>query len=64
MTAADLEGTAVHASPSMEVHFGASTSFLEAGKALVARFTLNKRQVITFLILCRQLDLIHRGEKR
>ncbi|KAG7418719.1 ATP-dependent DNA helicase PIF1 [Fusarium oxysporum f. sp. raphani] len=48
----------------MEVHFGASTSFLEAGKALVARFTLNKRQAIAFLILCRQLDLIHRGEKR
>jgi L-fucose isomerase-like protein len=43
MTAADLEGMAVHASPSMEVHFGALTSFLEAGKALVARFTLNKR---------------------
>ncbi|KAK2684708.1 hypothetical protein QWA68_016710 [Fusarium oxysporum] len=64
MTAADLEGTAVHASPSMEVHFGASASFLEAGKVLVARFTLNKRQVIAFLILCRQLDLIHHREKR
>jgi hypothetical protein len=64
MTAADLEGTAVYASLSIEVHFGVLTSFLEAGKALIARFILNKRQAITFLILCRQLDLIHSREKR
>ncbi|KJZ69894.1 hypothetical protein HIM_10727 [Hirsutella minnesotensis 3608] len=63
MTAADLEETAAEASAGMEVRFGASTSFLEAGKALVARFTLNKKQAIAFLIMCRQLDLVRRSEK-
>ncbi|KAL6411732.1 hypothetical protein AUP68_04106 [Ilyonectria robusta] len=61
MTAADLEetaGEAGEAGPRMEVDFGASTSFLEAGKAVAARFTLNKRQTIAFLIICRQLDSI------
>ncbi|KAH6961862.1 hypothetical protein BKA56DRAFT_185743 [Ilyonectria sp. MPI-CAGE-AT-0026] len=61
MTAADLEetaGEAGEAGPGMEVDFGASTSFLEAGKAVAARFTLNKRQTIAFLIICRQLDSI------
>ncbi|KAM4064172.1 ATP-dependent DNA helicase PIF1 [Hirsutella rhossiliensis] len=43
MTAADLEET-VEASAGMEIRLGASTSFIEAGKALVARFTLNKKQ--------------------
>ncbi|XP_044714650.1 PIF1-like helicase domain-containing protein [Hirsutella rhossiliensis] len=62
MTAADLEET-VEASAGMEIRLGASTSFIEAGKALVARFTLNKKQAIAFLIICRQLDLIRRGEK-
>ncbi|XP_044717363.1 AAA domain-containing protein [Hirsutella rhossiliensis] len=51
------------ASAGMEIRFGASTSFLEAGKALAARLTLNKKQAIAFLIICRQLDLIRRGEK-
>ncbi|EEU34872.1 uncharacterized protein NECHADRAFT_102243 [Fusarium vanettenii 77-13-4] len=61
MTAVDLEetaGEAGEAGPRMEVDFGASTSFLEAGKAVAARFTLNKRQTIAFLIICRQLDSI------
>ncbi|KAF9765437.1 hypothetical protein IL306_002276, partial [Fusarium sp. DS 682] len=59
MTAADLEEeTAGETGPGMEVDFGASTSFLGAGKALAARFTLNKRQTIAFLIICRQLDSI------
>ncbi|KAF4448962.1 ATP-dependent DNA helicase PIF1, partial [Fusarium albosuccineum] len=58
MTAADLEETADEGGPRMGVDFGASTSFLEAGKALAARFTLNKRQTIAFLIVCRQLDSI------
>ncbi|XP_044717360.1 PIF1-like helicase domain-containing protein [Hirsutella rhossiliensis] len=62
MTAADLEET-VEASAGMEIRLGASTSFIEAGKALVARFTLNKKQAIAFLIICRQLDLIRRREK-
>lgn len=70
MTAADLEETADEAGeagPGMEVDFGASTSFLEAGKAVAARFTLNKRQTIAFLIICRQLDSIQcsgRGDVR
>ncbi|KAJ4182051.1 hypothetical protein NW759_17757 [Fusarium solani] len=66
MTAADLEETAGEAGeggPRMEVDFGASTSFLEAGKALAARFTLNKRQTIAFLIVCRQLDSIQCSDR-
>ncbi|KAJ3455199.1 hypothetical protein MRS44_013799 [Fusarium solani] len=62
MTAADLEETVDDADPRVEVQFGPSTSFLEAGKDLVARLTLNKRQAIAFLIICGQLDLIKRGE--
>ncbi|KAM4066924.1 PIF1-like helicase [Hirsutella rhossiliensis] len=63
MTAAELEEGVAGASAGMEIRFGASTSFLEAGKALAARLTLNKKQAIAFLIICRQLDLIRRGEK-
>ncbi|EXM13396.1 hypothetical protein FOTG_18153 [Fusarium oxysporum f. sp. vasinfectum 25433] len=63
MTAADLEETAAEAGPRMEVDFGASTSFLEAGKALAARFTLNRRQTIAFLIICRQLDSIQCSDR-
>ncbi|KAF9770151.1 hypothetical protein IL306_012331, partial [Fusarium sp. DS 682] len=63
MTMADSEEMAGDADPSVQVHFGPSTSFLEAGKDLVTRLTLNKRQAIAFLIICRQLDMIHRGEK-
>ncbi|KAM4055575.1 PIF1-like helicase [Hirsutella rhossiliensis] len=44
MTAADLEETVEEASAGMEIRLGTSTSFIEAGKALVARFTLNKKQ--------------------
>ncbi|XP_044724054.1 ATP-dependent DNA helicase PIF1 [Hirsutella rhossiliensis] len=63
MTAAELEEGVAGASAGMEIRFGASTSFLEAGKALAARLTLNKKQAIAFLIICRQLDLIRRGRK-
>ncbi|PNP59973.1 hypothetical protein FNYG_14697 [Fusarium nygamai] len=63
MTEADLEETAGEGGPRMEVDFGASTSFLEAGKALAARFTLNKRQTIAFLIICRQLDSIQCSDR-
>ncbi|KJZ69885.1 hypothetical protein HIM_10718 [Hirsutella minnesotensis 3608] len=63
MTAADLEETVGDAEPSVEVRLGPSTTFLETGKELVARLTLNQKQAIAFLILCRQLDLIHRGGK-
>ncbi|KJZ69284.1 hypothetical protein HIM_11320 [Hirsutella minnesotensis 3608] len=63
MTAADLEETVGDAEPSVEVRLGPSTTFLETGKELVARLTLNQKQAIAFLILCRQLDLIHCGGK-
>ncbi|KJZ69185.1 hypothetical protein HIM_11418 [Hirsutella minnesotensis 3608] len=63
MTAADLEGTVGDAEPSVEVRLGPSTTFLETSKDLVARLTLNQKQAIALLILCRQLDLIHRGEQ-
>ncbi|KJZ68516.1 hypothetical protein HIM_12092 [Hirsutella minnesotensis 3608] len=63
MTAADLEGTVGDAEPSVEVRLGPSATFLETGKDLVARLTLNQKQAIALLILCRQLDLIHRGEQ-
>ncbi|KJZ71586.1 hypothetical protein HIM_09055 [Hirsutella minnesotensis 3608] len=62
MTAADVEETVAEASAGMEMRFGASTSFLEAGKDLAARFTLNRKQAIAFLIICRQLDLIRCGD--
>ncbi|KJZ69967.1 hypothetical protein HIM_10638 [Hirsutella minnesotensis 3608] len=62
MTAADVEETVAEASAGMEMLFGASTSFLEAGKDLAARFTLNRKQAMAFLIICRQLDLIRRSD--
>ncbi|KAH7248237.1 hypothetical protein B0J15DRAFT_468262 [Fusarium solani] len=62
MTAADLEEMVDDADPRVKVRFGPSTSFLEASKDLVARLTLNKRQAIAFLIICRQLDLINHVE--
>ncbi|KJZ68709.1 hypothetical protein HIM_11900 [Hirsutella minnesotensis 3608] len=62
MAAADAEETVAEASAGMEMRFGASTSFLETGKDLAARFTLNRKQAIAFLIICRQLDLIRRSD--
>ncbi|KAM4061356.1 PIF1-like helicase [Hirsutella rhossiliensis] len=46
----------------MDVQFGPSTSFLAAGKVLATRLTLNKRQSIAFLIICRQLDLMQQTD--
>ncbi|KAJ6437985.1 hypothetical protein O9K51_09407 [Purpureocillium lavendulum] len=63
MTEADLEETASSGVPSVEVQFGPSTSFLAVGKDIVARLTLNKKQAVALLIICRQLDSIHRGER-
>ncbi|EFZ03310.2 PIF1 protein [Metarhizium robertsii ARSEF 23] len=62
MTGADLERVG-EAGPGVEVDFGISTSFLETGKTLAARFKLNKRQTIALLIICRQLDLIQCSAK-
>ncbi|KAM4055437.1 PIF1-like helicase [Hirsutella rhossiliensis] len=47
----------------MDVQFGPSTSFLAAGKVLATRLTLNKRQSIAFLIICRQLDLMQQTDR-
>ncbi|KJK73429.1 hypothetical protein H634G_11356, partial [Metarhizium anisopliae BRIP 53293] len=63
MPGADLEERVGEAGPGVEVNFGISTSFLETGKALAARFKLNKRQTIALLIICRQLDLIQCSAK-
>ncbi|KJK73445.1 hypothetical protein H634G_11327 [Metarhizium anisopliae BRIP 53293] len=63
MPRADLEERVGEAGPGVEVNFGISTSFLETGKALAARFKLNKRQTIALLIICRQLDLIQCSAK-
>ncbi|KJZ69317.1 hypothetical protein HIM_11295 [Hirsutella minnesotensis 3608] len=51
------------ADASMEVCFGPPTSFVHVGKGLAARLTLNKKQRIAFLIVCRQLDLLGQNGK-
>ncbi|KJZ74451.1 hypothetical protein HIM_06047 [Hirsutella minnesotensis 3608] len=55
----ELQG---HADAEMQVQLGRSTFFLAAGKEWARRLTLNERQSIAFLILCRQLDLIRAGK--
>ncbi|KJZ68887.1 hypothetical protein HIM_11720 [Hirsutella minnesotensis 3608] len=64
MTTADSGESAGGTDVGMQVQLGPSTSFLAAGKELARRLTLNKRQSIAFLIVCRQLDLMRRGESR
>ncbi|KAJ3455084.1 hypothetical protein MRS44_013684 [Fusarium solani] len=44
--------------PSARVAFGPSTTFLHAGREIARRFTLNERQEIAFLLVCRHLDTI------
>ncbi|KAM4063484.1 PIF1-like helicase [Hirsutella rhossiliensis] len=56
MTGAAAEETAGNAQAGMEIRLGPSTSFLEAGKGLRTRLTLNKKQAIAFSIICRHLD--------
>ncbi|KAM4056410.1 PIF1-like helicase [Hirsutella rhossiliensis] len=62
MTRAEAEETAGNAGAGMEVRLGPSTSFLEAGKGLTTRLTLNKKQAIAFSILCRHLDSMRQGD--
>ncbi|KAM4054520.1 PIF1-like helicase [Hirsutella rhossiliensis] len=62
ITMADSDETAIDAGAGMDVQFGPSTSFLAAGKVLATRLTLNKRQSIAFLIICRQLDLMQQTD--
>ncbi|KJZ69562.1 hypothetical protein HIM_11055 [Hirsutella minnesotensis 3608] len=63
LTQSDAGGPTRQADAGMSVRLGPSTSFVHAGKALAARLTLNKRQAIAFLILCRRLDLLRQGDE-
>ncbi|KAJ6437551.1 helix-loop-helix DNA-binding domain-containing protein [Purpureocillium lavendulum] len=57
MTHADVDETPGETGvASVDVRFGPSTSFVEAGKDLAARLTLNKKQGVALLIICRHLD--------
>ena len=62
--ATDSETQAPGIEPSMDIRFGASTSFSEAGRQLAELFTLNQRQSIALRLICRQLDRIGRDERR
>ncbi|KAM4067436.1 AAA domain-containing protein [Hirsutella rhossiliensis] len=62
ITAAEAGETAGNAEAGMEVRLGPSTSFLEAGKGLTRRLTLNKKQAIAFSIICRHLDSMRQGD--
>ncbi|KAL9561046.1 hypothetical protein ACKAV7_014787 [Fusarium commune] len=61
-TAADPEGSSPDAGPTVGICFGSSTSFLVAGRQLAEHSTLNRKQSIAFLLVCRQLDLVHRSK--
>lgn len=62
MTCMDTEEMAGEADASVEVRFGPSSSFLEAGKDLTARLTLNRKQAIALLIICCHLDSMRRKD--
>jgi len=49
---------------SVRVCFGPSTSFVAAGRTIARQLTLNKKQAVAFLIVCRQLDLMRQEEGR
>jgi len=57
VSAADNREASGFADAGMEVQLGPSSSFLAAGREWARRLTLNRRQSVAFLILCRQLDL-------
>jgi len=63
ITATDSETLAQGTEPSMEIQFGPSTSFSEAGRRLAESFTLNRRQSIAVRLICRLLDRICRDEQ-
>ncbi|KAM5349348.1 hypothetical protein ACJ41O_005853 [Fusarium nematophilum] len=62
LTAREPEEERPSVLPTAEVRFGPPTTFLAAGRQLAERFTLNRKQSVAFLLICRQLDLIQRGE--
>ncbi|KAM4056436.1 PIF1-like helicase [Hirsutella rhossiliensis] len=63
VTMADSDETASDAEAGMRVQLGPSTSFLAAGRKLATRLTLNKRQSIAFLLICRRLDLMRQTDR-
>src|SRR2546429_2216526 len=63
ITATDSETLAQGSEPSMNIRFGASTSFAKAGRQLAESFTLNRRQSIALRLICRQLDRVRRDEQ-
>ncbi|KAH7129615.1 hypothetical protein B0J13DRAFT_611337 [Dactylonectria estremocensis] len=58
LTATDTEERMLDNGPTLSVRFGPSTSFLAVGRQLGERFTLNRKQSVAFLLVCRQLDLV------
>jgi len=64
LTATDSETLGRAIQPSMDIQFGASTSFSEAGMRLAELFTLNHRQSIALRLICRQLDRISHHDGR
>ncbi|XP_044717307.1 PIF1-like helicase domain-containing protein [Hirsutella rhossiliensis] len=46
----------------MRVRLGPSSSFVAAGRELAGQLTLNEKQAIALLIVCRQLDRIRQGD--
>ena len=63
ITATDSETLVQGTQPSMDIRFGPSTSFSEAGRQVAESFTLNHRQSIALRLICRQLDRIRRDEQ-
>ncbi|XP_044718721.1 PIF1-like helicase domain-containing protein [Hirsutella rhossiliensis] len=61
VTAADGDVDAGTAA-GMRVRLGPSSSFVAAGRELAGQLTLNEKQAIALLIVCRQLDRIRQGD--
>ncbi|KAM4064147.1 PIF1-like helicase [Hirsutella rhossiliensis] len=61
VTAADGDADAGTAA-GMRVRLGPSSSFVAAGRKLAGQLTLNEKQAIALLIVCRQLDRIRQGD--
>ncbi|PHH84620.1 hypothetical protein CDD83_1648 [Cordyceps sp. RAO-2017] len=61
VTAADGDADAGTAA-GMRVRLGPSSSFVAAGRELAGQLTLNEKQSVALLIVCRQLDRIRQGD--
>ncbi|KJZ70434.1 hypothetical protein HIM_10172 [Hirsutella minnesotensis 3608] len=59
---ADVEMAGEAGMGSVQVRLGPSASFIAAGRNLAAQLTLNKKQAVAFLIICRQLDLMQQDK--